>query len=261
MDYEETFEKLKFFVKTGIAVLSTLVLVAIGMKYIPSAIYITSSASSTKLPIYSVSDQDKKISLTFDLAGGNENTEQILETLSIYDIKATFFMTGEWISRFPSQVKAIAASGHDIGNNSENHLHMTHLSKQEKIEEILQTHNKVKELTGIEMNLFRAPYGEYNNALIDIADELGYLSIHWNIDSLDWKDYGVNSIIKTVFDAPELSGGSIILLHGNAKYTPEALEVLITGLQEEGYSFVPVSQLVYADNYYINEYGQQVLRK
>lgn len=258
MDYEETFDKLKFFVKTGIIVLSVLVLIVIGIQYLPSAIYVTNSATSVKSPIYSVDCDKKLLSISFDAAGSNQNTEQILEILALHNIKATFFMTGEWILKYPEEVKEIAAAGHDIGNNSETHPHMTQLSKQESIEEILKTHSKIKELTGIDMNLFRAPYGDYNNSLIDITGELGYYAIQWNVDSMDWKDYGVESIIKTVVDNKNLGNGSIILMHnGGSKYTPEALDALIAYLKEDGYKFVPVSQLIFTDNFYLNEEGRQ----
>lgn len=257
MDYEETFDQLKFFVKTGIIVLSVLVLVVVGIRYLPSAIYVTSSATSTKLPIYSVDHKDKLVSLSFDLSGGNKDIEQILEILVLNDIKATFFVTGDWIAKYPNEVNAIVAAGHDLGNNSETHPNMLQLTKQEVIEEILKTHSKVKELTGIEMNLFRAPYGDYNNQLIDVANELDYYSIQWNIDSKDWKDYSSNYIINTVMNPETLVTGSIILLHNGTKYTVDALETLINSLKEEGYSLVPISQLIFTDQFYLDENGRQ----
>ncbi|MFV0344402.1 MAG: polysaccharide deacetylase family protein [Anaerocolumna sp.] len=257
MDYEETFDKLKYFIKTGIIVLSILVLIVLGIKYIPEAIHVTNSATSVDLPIYAV-DQDKKVlSLSFESNMNSQNTEQILEILSVYDVKATFFITGEWAAKFKDETKAIAAAGHDIGNNSENHKDLTLLSKQETIEEILNQHTRIKELTGVDMNLFRAPYGEFNNSLLDITNDLGYYCIQWNIDSLDWKDYGVESIIKTIVYHDSLNNGSIIRMHNGSKYTAEALDAVISYLQEEGYTFVPISQLIYSDDFYIDETGTQ----
>jgi peptidoglycan-N-acetylglucosamine deacetylase len=257
MDYEETFDKIKFFVKTGIIVLSVLVLIVLGIQYMPSAIYVTNSATSINLPIYSVDHNSKLISLSFDSAGDNQDTAQILEILSLYNIKATFFISGQWLQNYSDEVKEIAAAGHDIGNNSESHQNMTQLSKQDTIEEILKLHTQVKELTGIDMNLFRAPYGEFSNLLINTTEELGYYSIQWDIDSMDWKDYGVDSIIKTVVKHDNLGNGSIILMHNGAKYTPAALEAIIIYLQEEGYQFVPVSALIHKDNFYLDEEGRQ----
>jgi peptidoglycan-N-acetylglucosamine deacetylase len=96
-------------------------------------------------------------------------------------------MTGGWVEKYPEDVKAIAAAGHDLGNHSENHKHMSQLSKEECKEEILEVHNKVKELTGVEMSLFRPPYGDYNNTVIEATDELGYHCIQWDVDTPDAK--------------------------------------------------------------------------
>lgn len=166
-------------------------------------------------------------------------------------------MTGGWVEKYPEDVKAIAAAGHDLGNHSENHKHMSQLSKEECKEEILKVHNKVKELTGVEMSLFRPPYGDYNNTLIEATDELGYNCIQWDVDSLDWKDYGVKSIIDTVVDNKHLGNGSIILCHNGAKFTKDALENMIAGLEDKGYKIVPISQLIYTDDYYMDHEGRQ----
>ncbi|BCJ93608.1 hypothetical protein acsn021_11770 [Anaerocolumna cellulosilytica] len=170
-------------------------------------------------------------------------------------------MTGGWIDKYPEDVKAIAAAGHDLGNHSENHKHMSQLSITECKKEIQTAHDKVKELTGIDMNLFRAPYGDYNNTLIESTEELGYYCVQWDVDSLDWKDYGVESIVKTVVDNNHLGNGSIILCHNGAKYTKDALELVITGLQSKGYEIVPISQIIYTDNYYMDHEGRQFQKK
>lgn len=158
MDDEKQQDKFKFFIKTGIVVLSFLVLMFLGIKYIPTAVSVTNSANTKKLPIYCVDEDENKVALSFDAAWGNEDTAQILEILALHDVKVTFFMTGGWIEKYPEDVKAIAVAGHDLGNHSENHKHMSQLSKEECKEEILKAHNKVKELTGVEMTLFRPPY-------------------------------------------------------------------------------------------------------
>ena len=90
------------------------------------------------------------------------------------------------------------------------------------------------------------------------AKECGYYTIQWDVDSLDWKDYGVDSIIKTVTEHKHLGNGTIILCHNGAKYTAQALDTLITTLQEKGYTFVPVSELIYRDHYHMNHEGRQI---
>ena len=140
-----------------------------------SPIVTSSKVGDRHLPIYCVDcGSEKKIALTFDAAGGNEDTAQILEILSKHDVKVTFFMTGGWVENYPEDVKAILAAGHDLGNHSENHKHMSQISNTEKTEELMEVHNRVKELTSYEMTLFRPPYGDYDNALITTARECGY---------------------------------------------------------------------------------------
>jgi polysaccharide deacetylase family sporulation protein PdaB len=219
----------------------------------------TASAKSNnrKLPIYCVGTEEKKVALSFDAAWGNEDTEAILEILKKHDVKVTFFMTGGWIESYPEDVKKILAAGHDLGNHSENHKQMSKLSKEQCKEEIQIVHDKVKELTGIEMTVFRPPFGDYNDTVIRVANELGYHVIQWDVDSLDWKDYGCDSILHTVTNHKHLGNGSIILMHNGAKYTKDALEQMIINLKEQGYEFVKVSDLIYRENYKMDHEGRQ----
>ena len=144
-------------------------------------------SSKRQLPIYCVDTTDKKVALSFDAAWGNEDTKEILDVLKKENVKVTFFMTGGWVDAYPDDVKQIAAAGHDLANHSENHKQMSKLSKKECIKEIEDVHNRVKELTGREMNLFRPPYGDYNNNLIEIVNEMDYYPIQWDVDILDIK--------------------------------------------------------------------------
>lgn len=219
----------------------------------------TSSTSGGKeLPIYCVQTDEPKIALTFDAAWGNEDTKQIMEILKKHDVKVTFFMTGGWVEKYPDDVKMILAEGHDLGNHSQNHKNMSQLSDSEKESELMTVHNKVKELTGYDMFLFRPPYGDYDSAVVKMAKKCGYYAIQWDVDSLDWKDYGVDSIIKTVTQHKHLGNGSIILCHNGAKYTAQALDTMITTLKDAGYQFVPLSDLIYRDNYHMDHEGRQI---
>lgn len=163
-----------------------------------------------------------------------------------------------WVSSYPDDVKYILSEGHDLGNHSENHKNMSQLSDSEKKKELMSVHDKVKQLTGYDMFLFRPPYGDYNNDVVKTAKECGYYTIQWDVDSLDWKDYGVDSIIKTVTQNKHLGNGSIILCHNGAKYTAEALETLITTLKDAGYTFVPLSELIIRENYHMDHEGRQI---
>ena len=223
-------------------------------------ISVSNTVNGKELPIYCVDTQEPKISISFDAAWGNDDTPRILEILAKHNVHATFFMTGGWVESYPDDVRAIYEAGHDLGNHSENHKQMSTLSADECKQEIQKVHDKVKELTGQDMILFRPPYGDYNDTLIDTANSLGYHVIQWDIDSLDWKDYGADNIVSRVVDNDHLGNGAIILMHNGAKYTPDALERVITGLQEKGYEIVPISQLIYKENYEMDHEGRQFIK-
>lgn len=234
-------------------------LLIIGVAFSMSkAVNVSNTVNGKELPIYCVDTEEKKVALSFDAAWGNEDTQTILDILAKYNIHVTFFMTGGWVEKYPEDVKKIQAAGHDLGNHSENHKNMSQLSDGECQEELMKVHNKVKELTGVEMCLFRPPYGDYDNHVITNAKGCGYYSIQWSVDSLDWKDYGVESIIKTVTEHKELKNGAIILMHNGAKYTAQALPTVIEKLQAAGYEIVPISELIYKDNYHLDVTGKQI---
>ena len=211
-----------------------------------------------ELPIYCVDTEEKKVALSFDAAWGNEDTQEILSILKEHDIHVTFFMTGGWVEAYPDDVKAILDAGHDLGNHSENHKNMSELSDEEKTEELMAVHRKVKELTGYDMFLFRPPYGDYDNGVINTAKECEYYAIQWDVDSLDWKNEGLDNIIETVINHKNLRNGSIILCHNGAEYTAQALETLITRLEEQGYEIVPISELIYREDFHMNFEGRQI---
>ena len=215
-------------------------------------------AGKRQLPIYCVQTEKPQVALSFDAAWGNEDTAQIMDILAKHQGKVTFFMTGSWVEKYPEDVKYIASQGHDLGNHSQNHKNMSQLSAEEIRRELAQVHDQVKALTGQEMTLFRPPYGDYDDQVVTVSRDMGYYPVQWDVDSLDWKDYGADSIVRTILDHKHLGNGSIILMHNGAKYTPAALDAVITGLKDAGYELVPISQLIYRDNYHIDHEGRQV---
>lgn len=243
--------KLKTLALCGILILG----LSVGVSKV---VTVSNTVNGKELPIYSVETDEKKVALSFDAAWGNEDTQQILDILAQYNIHVTFFMTGGWVENFPEDVRKIHEAGHDLGNHSENHKNMSQLNDSDCQDELMKVHEKVKELTGVEMDLFRPPYGDYDNEVIKNATACGYYTIQWDCDSLDWKDYGVDSIIKTVTEHKNLQNGSIILMHNGAKYTAQALPQVIEGLLEQGYEIVPISELIYRDNYHLDVTGRQI---
>ena len=248
-------------IKSALFLLGVVAFVKCVTTFVPQAVSVSSTINGRELPIYCVETDEKKVALSFDAAWGNEDTQRILEILAKHNIHVTFFATGGWVESYPDDVKAILDAGHDLGNHSENHKNMSQLSNDEKEQEIMKVHDKVKNLTGYEMFLFRPPYGDYDNDVIKTATKCGYYPIQWDVDSLDWKDYGVDSIISTVCTNKHLGNGSIILCHNGAKYTADALDTLITNIKGQGYEIVPVSELIYRDGYHMDAEGRQIKDK
>lgn len=216
--------------------------------------------SPTKeLPIYSVETPEKKIAISFDAAWGNEYTNDILDTLDKYNVKSTFFLVGFWADKYPEDVKEIAKRGHDIGNHSTTHPNMSELSEEKMLEEINITGKKIEELTGKKPILFRPPFGDYNDTLIRTCRENSYYVIQWDVDSLDWKELGVQPVVDRV--TRNIRNGSIVLFHNNAKYIKEYLPLVMERLQESGYEIVPISELIYKDNFIMDNTGRQILIK
>ena len=233
------------------------VLVVSAVTYMPKIVSVSTNVGGRDMPIYSVETEKPQIALSFDTSWGNEDISDILSVLAKNDVKASFFLTGHWVKLYPDDVKAIQAAGHDLGNHGENYEDMTRLADREKTSELMNLHNEVKNLTGVDMNLFRAPFGAYDNAVIQNAAENGYYTVQWSVDSLDWKDYGANAISEAVCDSENLDDGAIILLHNGTKYTAQVLDEVIATLKSKGYEFVPISQLIYKENYQIDQKGKQ----
>lgn len=213
-----------------------------------------------KLPIYCVDTKgEKKVAITFDSAWGDEDAQEIRDILNKYEVKVTFFMVGDWMRKYPELVKQLAADGHDMANHSNKHPHVTQMSKEAVKEDLMAAHEEIKNLTGTNCNLYRPPYGEYNNAVLEAAKECGYHTIQWDVDSLDWKGYDAATLVNKVVGHKHLGDGSIILLHNGAKHTAEALPKIIEGLKEKGFEIVPVSKLIYTEGYYMDHEGRQKL--
>lgn len=209
-----------------------------------------------ELPIYSVDTAEKKVAISFDAAWGAQYTDGILKILDQYDVKTTFFLVGFWVDKYPDKVEKIYSRGHEIGNHSTNHPHMSRLNETQITEELMNTHNKIKDIIGESPILFRPPFGEYDDLLIKTCSENEYYTIQWDVDSLDWRELGVQPVVDRI--VKNTKEGSIILFHNNAKYVTEFLPIVIEKLQEEGYEIVPISELIYKNNYHIDHTGKQI---
>jgi polysaccharide deacetylase family sporulation protein PdaB len=213
------------------------------------------NTSERKLPIYCTEQDEKICSLSFDAAWGNEDTQQLIDILDKYNIKATFFLVGEWVDKYPESVKALSDAGHEIGNHSDTHPHMPTLSREDMAKEINACNDKIEAITGKRPTLFRAPFGDYDDTLIEVLDSQGMYCIQWDCDSLDWKDRSADQIYERV--ASNAEPGSICLFHNAAKNTPEALPQIIEHLTTDGFKILPVGKHIYKENFSINFEGRQ----
>jgi polysaccharide deacetylase family sporulation protein PdaB len=214
------------------------------------------SKNIKKLPIYSVNTSEKKVAISFDCAWGTDYTQELLDIMEEKKIKSTFFMVEFWTNKHQDLVKKISDMGHEIGTHSATHPHMNSLSKESVIRELTSSVNAIERIINKKVRLFRPPFGEYNDTVITATEELFLYSIQWSVDSLDWKDLSKTEIENRVIS--RVKNGSIVLFHNQGKNTAKALPKIIDTLKGEGYTFVPIGELIYTENYYINSNGEQI---
>lgn len=210
-----------------------------------------------EIPIYSVDCPEKKIAITFDCAWGSDDIPDILDTLERHQVKATFFMVGTWAEKFPEAVRLMAKADHDIANHSYSHAKMGSIDKSRIKDEISKCGMVLEEISGKKVNLFRPPYGEYNNNVIRCARELNYYTIQWDVDSLDWQSGITPEEIHSRINK-SVKNGSILLFHNDTPHTANIISDIIVNLKNSGYSFVPVSELIIKEEYYIDHTGRQI---
>lgn len=207
-------------------------------------------------PIYKVDTSEKQVAISFDACWGAEKTESILDILDDNDVKVTFFLVNIWLEDYPDKAKEVAKRGHEIALHSTTHPHFTRLSTEEMKEELSKNKEMVKKVTGYDPVLFRPPFGDYNNQVIETAKEMGLTTIQWSVDSLDWKEnLSAQDITKRIMERVE--EGSIILMHNDGQYTPDVIKVVLPELKRQGYSVVPVSELLIKDDWYVDSEGVQ----
>ena len=217
------------------------------------------SATERQLPIYCVDCSEKRCAISFDAAWGNEDTEQLIDILSQYGVKTTFFVVGDWAEKYPESVKALHEAGHEIMSHSAHHDHYNSLTTDEILADCRKANETIAAVTGITPTLIRCPYGEYDDHVITAIRSLGMEPIQWDVDSLDWKDLSAGEIFDRV--TKKVSPGSIVLFHNAALHTPEALPSILEKLQSDGYEIVPISDLIIhgekGTDYTIDHTGRQ----
>ena len=188
--------------------------------------------------------QKRMVALTFDATYGDNQTEGLLEILRNEGIPATWFLSGIWAEQFTAQMRAVESAGHEIGNHSMDHPHMTSLTAAQMASEINQATRAIESRINRRVNLFRPPFGEYNQTLLNVAADLGYQTIMWTVDSLDWQEPTPTpqAIADRVLAA--VKNGAIVLMHNAGKNTPAAVPLIIQGVRQRGLGFGTVTQVL-----------------
>lgn len=215
-------------------------------------------ADKRQVPIYCVDRQDGYVAISFDAAWGADKTRRIMDVCDEYGVKATFFLVGFWIDKYPEMVAEISNRGFEIGTHSSTHPQMSKLSADKCREELSVSSKKIFDITGKPVRLFRPPFGDYNNQLLTTASSLGLYTIQWSIDSLDWKGLSAREIAERVQKA---NSGDIILCHNNSDHIVEALPLIFEAAKLKNLKFLTIGELIYTENYYVDNSGKQILRK
>ncbi len=247
--------KKSFILKVLLA--NILIAVIVMTCYYTGSAVVWSNMTTRKLPIYCVKTDEKAVALSFDAAWGADNTLKILDILSEYDIKANFFAVGFWVEKYGDKLKTLSDSGRmEIGTHSNTHPNMSKLSRDNIRLELETSMDLIESVTGKRPDLFRAPYGDYSDTVLTVAEELGLYTIQWDVDSLDWKDLSANDIAVRILG--RVKNGSIVLMHNDGKHTVEALPLVIEGLKNKGYTFKTIGEMIYRDNFTIAHDGTQI---
>lgn len=237
-----------------VSILTVGVLIAIAN--MNTAQILPTSSIEKALPIYNVKTEENKVALTMNCAWSADDIDSILEILEKNEVKITFFIVGEWADKYPEAVKKIYEAGHEIGTHSNTHPHVEQLSAEKNLEEIKLGVEKLQKITGEQTRLYRTPYGEYNDTVINTAKENGYYTIQWNIDTLDYKGLTGDEMWGRIKE--KLQKGSIILTHNGTEHTADSLDMLLKNIKANGYQITTVLDLIYKDNYIIDNNGMQI---
>ncbi|MCL2408617.1 MAG: polysaccharide deacetylase family protein [Oscillospiraceae bacterium] len=218
-------------------------------------ITIAGGGAGRTLPIYRVERDNRAVSLTFN-ASRDGDIEAITGILAQYNVRATFFVTGEFARRNPDTVTAADRQGHEIMNLSDDYARFVPLPAAQVAANVTAANEEIGNLTGKVPALFRAPHGEYDDHVIEIVHELGMRAIQWDVDSRDYRGISAERITRRVTGA--VSPGSIVKFRAESANTPEALPEIIEFLLQNGYAIVPVSELLLHGEYTIDRAGRQL---
>lgn len=203
------------------------------------------SAFSKQEPTaFSKGDVDNEtISLTFNISWGEEKVFDILKQLETDQVKATFFVSGEWAERHPDILKKITEDEHELGMLGYRYKSYLDQEIEQVRKDLLHAREVFNKLGYPDIDLLRTPSGHFNKEVIALAEQLNFKVIQWNINPHDWKNPGTETIVNTIME--QTTNGDILLLHASdsVKQTSKALQTILPGLKNKGFEFVTVSEL------------------
>lgn len=217
-----------------VAILISLIVVAV-----PFSAQVRTSANPNV--IYNGDTSQNNVCFMINVYWGTEYIEDMLDIFDLYNVKTTFFVGGSWFAKNIEMAQEIYKRGHEVGNHGYNHKDHDKISYQQNYDEIHKTHLLVSANLGIEMNLFAPPSGAFNDTTTEIAKNLGYKTIMWTHDTIDWRDKNTDLIIKRA--TKNLSNGDLILMHPT-KNTLEALSSILAYAQNNGFNPTTVSNVI-----------------
>lgn len=195
--------------------------------------------------LWDVKTEEKLVALTFDDGPHPKHTSDVLDLLTQYNAKGTFFVVGEHANKNPELILRMYEDGHELANHT--YTHPFKVTVPQLMEEIKQTNDTIYSITGFAPSLFRPVEGQYTDAMIDAIAKEGYMVVmwSWHQDTQDWKNPGVKKIVDKVLKGT--NNGNVVLFHdggGNRQQTVDALAQILPALQKEGYKFVTISELL-----------------
>lgn len=207
-----------------------------------NSLFVSSNVDST---VFTKGNEDEKnISLTFNISWGEEKVHDILTQLAQNQIQATFFVSGEWAERHPEIIKKIVEDKHELGMLG--YRYKSYLDQEigQVKKDLIYAKQVFSKLGYEKVDLLRTPSGHFNKEIISLADQLGFQVIHWNVNPSDWQNPGTESIVNTIMT--QTSNGDILLLHASdsAKQTAKALQTILPSLENKGFDLVTISELI-----------------
>jgi peptidoglycan/xylan/chitin deacetylase (PgdA/CDA1 family) len=192
-------------------------------------------------PVYRVSTEARAMAMAVNIAWGEEHLPRLLEILREHNMKVTFFIDGQWAERFPDMVKLLNDEGHEVANHGYEHVHVEKMSEP-AIRKLISDNEKLLVSLGVTPSrLFSPPYGECNRTIVSAAASLGYTTIMWTIDTLDWNTKDSKKVYNRVI--PKITPGAIILAHPTLSFL-EAFPTIVDASRKAGYGFFTISDLL-----------------